>query len=177
MAVSIRWGRVVTNTDVFALRQSDLNGFLFAEVGVETNGMALSVLSAFARLGMDPWQEAGRLAMLPRAAAVDGLARTIVSMQASPWSLPDATAIAARLVSLLPQGGGPPVRPAPARAGPAMDRRWVFVLVLLGTVLAGLALNLAGAPGEAPGGGAARWASGQPGSTAMPPTGSASAAD
>jgi hypothetical protein len=31
----------VTNTDVFALRRSDLNEFLFAEVGVETNGMTL----------------------------------------------------------------------------------------------------------------------------------------
>jgi len=165
------------NTDVFALRHSDLNGFLFAEVGVERNGMTLSVLSALARLGLDPWQEAGRLATLPRPAAVDGLARTIVAMPASPWSLPDATAIAARLVALLPHGGGLPAQPAPARAGPAVDRRWVFVLALLGAVLAGLTLNLAGTPGEAPDGGTARWASGQQNPAAMPPPGSGPAAD
>jgi hypothetical protein len=167
----------VTNTDVFALRHSDLNGFLFAEVGVETNGMTLSVLSALARLGKEPWQEAERLARLPRPAAVDGLARTIVAVPASPWPLPDATAIAARLVALLPQAGGPSVRPAPARAGPAMDRRWVFVLALLGTVLAGLTLNLAGTLREAPDGGTARPAWGQQNSTAMPPPGSGPAAD
>jgi hypothetical protein len=35
-------------------------------VGVEANGMTLSVLSTLARRGMDPWQEAERLAKLPR---------------------------------------------------------------------------------------------------------------
>jgi hypothetical protein len=169
----------VTNTDVFALRRSDLNEFLFAEVGVETNGMTLSVLSALARLGKEPWQEAERLARLPRPAAVDGLARTIVAVPASPWPLPDATAIATRLVALLPQGSGRPAQPAPARtrAGPAVDRRGLVVLALLGAVLAGLTLNLAGPPGEASDGGTAPWASGRQTSTGMPPPGSGPTAD
>ncbi|HUZ63756.1 MAG TPA: hypothetical protein VMU82_08600 [Acetobacteraceae bacterium] len=110
----------MASTDAFALRRSDLNGFLFADVGVEASGMTLSVLSALARLGMDPWQEAGRLAKLPRAAAVDGLARIIAAMPASLWPLADATAIAARLVALLPAGGGAP--PLPERRG----LRWLL---------------------------------------------------
>jgi hypothetical protein len=92
----------MANTDAFALQKSDLNGFLFADVGVEASGNSLSVLSALARMGMDPWQEGGRLAKLPQLAAIDALARLIAVMPSSPWSLPDATAIASRLVALLP---------------------------------------------------------------------------
>ncbi len=88
--------------DAFALGRSNLNGFLFADIGIEGNGMPLSVMSALAREGLDPWQEAGRLARLPRATARDGLARLIAAMPASLWPLADATAIAARLVTLLP---------------------------------------------------------------------------
>jgi hypothetical protein len=88
-----------------SLPRSELNGFLFADVGIEPSGMPLSVLSTLARLGMDPWQEAARLAKLPRSAAVEALARLIAGMPASLWPLPDATAIAARLVALLPTGG------------------------------------------------------------------------
>ena len=59
--------------DVFALRRSGLNDFLFAIVGAEANGMTLSVVSVFARLGNDPWQEASRLALLPRLEATESL--------------------------------------------------------------------------------------------------------
>lgn len=88
--------------DVSALQRSDLNNFLFADVGMEANGMTLSVVSVLARQGSDPWREAGRLADLPNAAATDSLARTIADMPESRWNLPDAMAIAARLTGLLP---------------------------------------------------------------------------
>ena len=55
--------------DVTALQRSDLNQFLFADVGMEANGMTLSVMSMLARQGSDPWGEAGRLAELTRAEA------------------------------------------------------------------------------------------------------------
>jgi hypothetical protein len=45
---------VVAN--VFTAQYSSLDGFLFADVGVEANGMMLTVLSTLARRGMDPWQ-------------------------------------------------------------------------------------------------------------------------
>src|ERR1700712_5043890 len=95
----------MANVDAFALQRSDLNRFLFADVGVEANGMTLSVLSTLARSGMDPWDEAGRLARQPRPAAIEGLARLIATMPASLWPLADSTAIAARLVPLLPARG------------------------------------------------------------------------
>lgn len=89
-------------SDIFVLDRSNLNTFLFSSVGIEPNGMTLSVLSLFARIGCDPWREAGRLAGMPQTAACANLAQIIASLPMSLWSLSDATAIAARLVPLLP---------------------------------------------------------------------------
>jgi hypothetical protein len=44
---------------------SEFDNFLFASIGESRNGMLLSVLSALARLDLDPWQEAAELARLP----------------------------------------------------------------------------------------------------------------
>ena len=70
--------------------------FLFAIVCNEGNGMPLTTLSAIARSGADPWKEAARIANLPRAAALDVLARMI------PDGGADRAAIASRLFALLP---------------------------------------------------------------------------
>jgi hypothetical protein len=51
------------------------DAFLFESLGVEDSGMELSVLSALARAGLDPWAEAKRLAGLPRQAAVAAIAK------------------------------------------------------------------------------------------------------
>jgi hypothetical protein len=101
----------MSSSDAFALRQSGLNEFLFAPVGTEANGMTLSLVSVFARLGDDPWREAGRLAGLPTPEAVASLAQTIAGMPTSLWPLPAATTIAARLIALLPK------RSSAARSG------------------------------------------------------------
>jgi hypothetical protein len=50
--------------DVYALRKSNLNPFLFADIGLEPQGLMLQVVSLFARMGEDPWREAARLAGL-----------------------------------------------------------------------------------------------------------------
>lgn len=103
----------MANSDVFALRNLGLNEFLYSSVGMESNGMMLSVVSLFARLGQDPWREAGRLVSLPRPEAIASLTQTIVDLPMSVWPRPAATAIAARLITLLPArfdsaGGGVP---------------------------------------------------------------------
>ena len=64
----------------FSLLHSDLNDFLFASVGDEQNGMALNVISALTRLGIDPWEEAARLAALPKALAAEALAPMIARL-------------------------------------------------------------------------------------------------
>jgi hypothetical protein len=127
----------VASPDVTALRRSDLNQFLFADVGTEASGMTLSVVSVLARQGSDPWREAGRLADLPKAEATDSLARTIAGMPKSLWNLPDAIVIAARLTGLLP------ARPAkgPARGIERIAHRWPSPWIPV--MLAGVALAIA----------------------------------
>ena len=92
----------MASPDATALLRSNLNDFLFANVGMEARGMTLSVISVLARQGLDPWQEAGRLADLLDAEATNSLARTIAGMPQSPWNLNDATVIARRLTGMLP---------------------------------------------------------------------------
>jgi hypothetical protein len=123
----------VASPDVTALEQSDLNRFLFADVGTEASGMTLSVVSVLARQGSDPWREAGRLADLPREAATDSLARTIAAMPRSLWNLPEAIVIAARLTGLLPA--------RPVKGMERVARRWPVSRIAV--VLAGVALAAA----------------------------------
>ena len=87
----------------------ELEDFLFATIGEEANGMQLSVVSALARLGVDPWAEAIRLACMPRLGAARRLAPMIARLPGSAWAPPDSERIAARLVELLPPPAGPTV--------------------------------------------------------------------
>jgi len=91
-----------THSDVFALKNSGLDAFLYANVGTELNGSALTILSMIARVGRDPWAEAARWATLPRAGAIESLAQSIGDMPLTPSALAESHAIAVRLVQLLP---------------------------------------------------------------------------
>ena len=92
----------MSRPDLFALNESGLNGFLFATVGTELNGSSLTVLSALARLGEDPWAKAASWARMPRAGASSALAACITQMPLSGQDLDDVHATAARLAGLLP---------------------------------------------------------------------------
>lgn len=89
-------------SEVNSLQYSDLNPFLFADIGLEPNGMTLKVVSLFARRGCDPWREAGHLAELPKEAAEQRFADTIAAMPTGVWQGADARLIADRLLPLLP---------------------------------------------------------------------------
>ncbi|OYV53164.1 MAG: hypothetical protein B7Z77_00365 [Acidocella sp. 20-58-15] len=52
---------------------NDYNNFLFASFGADRIGGQLSVVSALARLDMDPWDEAEKLARLSGDSAVQKL--------------------------------------------------------------------------------------------------------
>src|SRR3954454_17133406 len=83
----------------------DLGGFLYSQIGEEENGTPLTILSAFARLGLDPWREAARLAQLPKEDAIRELASLIACLP-RPASQPRA----------LPKPSDPPDR-EPSRDG------------------------------------------------------------
>ena len=98
----------------YSLGNSAYNAFLHAEVGEEANGTRLTVLTALTRLGVDPWQEAARLADLPRDVAVTALAAAIARLPEGNWKAADAEAIAMRLANFLPNHSSAPLaQPAP----------------------------------------------------------------
>jgi hypothetical protein len=75
--------------------------FLYAEIGEERNGMILSVLSALARLDLDPWSEAASLSRLPAERATMRLASLLSTTPNSQIRAPTSATIA-RLIGLLP---------------------------------------------------------------------------
>jgi hypothetical protein len=78
------------------------NDFLFTPISEQANGMQLSVLSALARMNVDPWEEAARLATMSPGEAEWALVATLSKVPGRTWSLSDAEGIAKRLVQRLP---------------------------------------------------------------------------
>src|SRR5579872_3785752 len=87
---------------VFSLRTSTFHDFLLAPIGEEENGMVLTALSALARSGVDPWDEAARLSQLPRETATTNLTSIISGLPNGRWAQSAVGNIAARLIALLP---------------------------------------------------------------------------
>jgi hypothetical protein len=85
---------------------AEFDAFLYAAIGEEENGASLSVISALARLDLDPWREGARLAGLPKAAALQALTPMIAALRGGRWERSEIPAIASRLVQLLPVGNG-----------------------------------------------------------------------
>ena len=92
----------MTLRERFLPLQPEFERFLFATVGDEIEGTPLSVISALTRLGLDPWQEAGRLSSMTRHEAVEQLARLIAEIPGGSRQRQDAFEIAGGLVGLLP---------------------------------------------------------------------------
>jgi hypothetical protein len=89
----------------FLTLNASYEDFLFAPVCEDANGMRLSVISALARTNVDPWEEATRLAAMPKAIAEKTLLSILELVSGRSWKSPEAAAIAAQLVRLLPQSG------------------------------------------------------------------------
>jgi hypothetical protein len=97
----------------YTLAHSQYNPFLFAVVAEGEDGLPLTVLSALSRLGLDPWQEAARLAALPRDVAARALAETIAALPRSDQSAAASQATATQLVTWLPTGSVPLIPAVP----------------------------------------------------------------
>ncbi|MGE5202987.1 MAG: hypothetical protein ACM3O6_13080 [Acidobacteriota bacterium] len=92
----------MTHSASGSLLGPEFDDFLYAPIGEEKNGMLLSVLSALARLDLDPWQEATELAGLPRENATQRLASLIATLPGVPSAHFDPGTIAAGLIARLP---------------------------------------------------------------------------
>jgi hypothetical protein len=108
------------------------DAFLFELLGTEENGMELSVLSALARAGLDPWAEAKRLAALPRQAAIAAIT-AVLHLTTEPET-------ARRLVDLLPRSTAaqPPSEKQFKRE--ALFRRYGLVVIMAWLVVAVVAM-------------------------------------
>ena len=82
--------------------RSEFDDFLYAAIGADRNESPLSVLSALARLNLDPWQEAAELSELPKGMAAARLERLIARLPRGRWAQADLGTIANRLIALLP---------------------------------------------------------------------------
>jgi hypothetical protein len=82
--------------------RSEFDDFLYAAIGADRNDNPLSVLSALARLNLDPWQEAAELSELPKGIAAARLRNLIGRLPRGRWAETDLQAIADRLIALLP---------------------------------------------------------------------------
>jgi hypothetical protein len=85
---------------------SEFDDFLFAPVGGDIKGMTVSVLSALARLDLDPRHEAANLARLPGGSAIERLTSLLALLPGGISANPDPRTIAARLIPLLPRRTG-----------------------------------------------------------------------
>ncbi len=94
---------------------SQFDVFLFALVGEDSNGLPLSVVSALARMDIDPWEEAAKLAELPPDIAIQRLTDLFSAIPDETLGSSERSVIANRLIALLQHR--PRFRP---RAGPDM---------------------------------------------------------
>ena len=122
----------------FSLLHSDLNDFLFAAVGEQQNGMPLNVVSGLTRLGLDPWEEAGRLAALPKALAAKKLAPIIARLPLERPEPLDNLAISRLLVELLPEHGRA-ASPDPQQSD-EKGKKYIQAMVVLSCLALGAAV-------------------------------------
>jgi hypothetical protein len=105
----------------------EFDEFLYAPIGAGRTG--LSVLSALARLNVDPWQEATSLALMPREAAVVRLTALIDALP-NEGTIGIPTTIAADLVALLPRSNSLNVRSSVSLFAPAGQRQTQILMAL-----------------------------------------------
>ena len=95
--------RDMTHAALAPLIGPEFDQFLGAAIGEDRNGTTLSVLSALARLDVDPWREAASLARMSREAAAERLTALIDALPHEAASAIGSKASAADLVALLPK--------------------------------------------------------------------------
>jgi hypothetical protein len=128
----------MSRSDVFALKNASLNAFLLADIGEEINGSRLTILSALARLGKDPWDEAARWDREPKARAIDALTASIIDMPLRPEAILDARSIAARLILLLPTQSRRSTAKALSKPTQRVLAKWMWIAILVPWVLLAL---------------------------------------
>ena len=133
----------MTSPGLSGYLSKEFDPFLSSPLWLDRNESPLSVMSALARLDIDPWQEAAALAALSKAAAITRLSALLGPLPGSPATKPDREGLCQRVLGLLPAPyvvtrlparGLPPSGKAATRAGPTASS----ILFLGWLVIAGL---------------------------------------
>ena len=133
----------MTSSGFSGYLSSEFDPFLSSPLWLDRNEFPLSVMSALARLDLDPWQEAAALAALSKAAAVTRLSSLLRPLPGAPSTNPDRDGLCQRALGLLPASNAvtrlPPLGlPAVGRMK-TMPRPTASSLLFLGwIVIAGL---------------------------------------
>ena len=158
-AIRFRRGReeVDDMTHAAPLIGREFDSFLFAPIGDDGHGQPLSVLSALARSDVDPWEEAGALARMPRKKAKARLTALIVALPDEPIAALRLDAIASDLVALLPRANNFVPRPQSDVRRSENAQAWLGLSVLV--VLTAMALIISAPQTQGPGPSANSFAS------------------
>lgn len=113
----------MSRMDHFRQGGTPFDRFLYSSLGQDTAGNGVSVLSALARLGVDPWDEAADLSALSNAGAQTRL--TALLARFADVALPDRAPLASipELVALLPATARNPVQLGPLRLQNVLPER------------------------------------------------------
>lgn len=98
-----RTGMTMRGTTILNPNPPEFERFLFASVGEDRNGSAVTVLSALARLELDPWSESADLAILGDEAAHKRLGELLAKFKDVPSLGNDHGKMAKELSLLLPE--------------------------------------------------------------------------
>ncbi|MCO6381410.1 hypothetical protein [Oceanicola sp. 502str15] len=93
----------MTDSPVLNPHPREFERFLYASVGEDRNGYIVTVLSALARLGLDPWNETADLVSLGRDGARARLGALLARFRDVPELASDHGRIARHLSQLLPE--------------------------------------------------------------------------
>ena len=110
-----------------ALR-TDFDAFLYAAIADDANGMPLTMVSALARRGVDPWDEAADIAAMSRDSATEKVSSLLSGVPHGPLPGADTATLAARLVELLHSKPKKVTANAPLAPPTATSPRVVFAL-------------------------------------------------
>jgi hypothetical protein len=126
----------ITNSASVIHLDTQFDSFLFAAIGESKEGMCITVLSALARLNVDPWRKAAELSRLPGDVAGQKLASLIAT-------LPDLRSanlepgLIDRLVTLLPTGKTALALEQTFGFGVVLNARTLIIYVTLMAVIMG----------------------------------------
>lgn len=140
----------MTGTSMFDPHPPEFDRFLYAPVGEDPNGCVVTVLSALARLGLDPWSETAELVTLGRDAARERIGLLLTRFRDIPSLGADHGAVARELSLLLPEKS-PPIRSFQQAASTITSDRWgstVAILAILGVVFVVVQMLFVGGSGS-----------------------------